>query len=143
MITLLPKSDLRAKIIHIAAGVTFLIGLIFAVLLRLFEFLPVLSLFYIPIIFVTWKLVLVFARKRKISTAMLPGLWFFVLGLVMLFISIPALIIITPRETDMGLGFIIFMVVVVPGIFITSTGIIVLLVVKGICMLKNRKASAS
>ena len=142
MLNILPKSDSRAKIIHIAAGVTILIGLTFAMLLRLFndrELLTVLSLFYIPIVYVSWKLVLILARKRNITPALLPGLWFFVLGLMMLAVSIPALIIISPRETDMGYGFIIFITVAVPGVFVISTGIILLLIGIGIRVLKNWK----
>ena len=144
MISLLPKSDSRAKIIHIAAGVTILTGLTIAMLLGFFndgKLLTILSLFYIPIIYVSWKLVLILARKNNITSALLPGLWFFVLGLMMLVISIPAIIIITPRETDMGIGFIIFITVAVPGVFVISTGILALLIGMGIRLFRNRKPS--
>ena len=65
MNAIMPKSNLRAMIIHIAAGVTILAVFTPLILLRLFEILPFLSLFYIPIIFVTWSLVLLLAIKTK------------------------------------------------------------------------------
>ena len=146
MIALLPQNDSRAKIIHIAASVTVLIGLTITMLLRFHtdrETLSTMSLFYIPVIFVSWMLVLILARKINIYTIMLPGLWFFVLGLIMLAISFSAMIILTPRETDMGYCFIIFITIFVPGLFVISTGILLLLIGIGIRMLKKRKASAS
>jgi len=42
-----------------------------------------------------------------------------------------------------GLGFIIFITVIVPGVFVISTGIILLLVGIGIHMVQNRKPSGS
>ena len=138
MVTFLPKSDSREKIIHIAAGATILTGLISAMLLRLL--LPVSLLFYTLVIYVTWKLVLMLAKRLNISRPMLPGLWLLVLGLMMLSISVPALLIISPMETDMGYGFIIFITVVVPGAFVASAGLIVLLIGMGIRTLKKRKA---
>jgi hypothetical protein len=140
------KTDSRAMIIHIAAGVTILIGLTSAMLLRLFIILPFLSLFYIPIIFVTWSLVLLLVIKTKIFTAILPGLWFFVLGLLMLAVSKTALIAFTmfiaPNETNIWYFSSIEWFVFDPGFWVASTGILLLLIGLGIRKLKNRKSSS-
>ena len=151
MNTIVPKSNLRAMIIHIAAGVTILIGLISAIMLGLFkrdakDVLIYLSLFYIPIIIVTWSLVLLLAIKTKIFTAMLPGLWLFVLGLLMLAVSKTALIaftmFITPNETNIWYFSSIEWFVFVPGLWVASTGFVILLIGQGIHILKNRKSSS-
>ena len=72
-----------------------------------------------------------------------PGPNTFIFGLMLLVVSMPAMIIITPRETDMGYGFIIFITVAVPGVFVISTGMLALLIGMGVRMAKKRKTSKS
>ena len=116
------------KRVQITALITGMIILSLVLLLRIFDALLFIFLFYAPVIFVTWEIVLICVKKFRIEKATLPGIWMFVLGLVMLAVGIPAWFILGTIETDLGYSFVISITVIAPGIFVASIGFVLLLI---------------